>query len=74
VGSQNIHLEVKGMKCQHCVNSISEALSALEGIESSIFDLETKTVSIDFDPAGVTREKIVDVIEELGYDVTCERK
>jgi copper chaperone len=74
LGIYNIHLEVKGMSCQHCVNSISEALSTIEGIESSIIDLETKTVSIDFDPTVVTLENIIDAIEELGYDVTVERK
>jgi copper chaperone len=74
VGIQNIRLQVKGMSCQHCVNNISETLSGLEGIGSSIIDLETKTVNIDFDPAVVRMETIIDAIEELGYDVSFTKK
>ena len=64
MGIKNVDLKVKGMSCQHCVNSIAEALSGLEGVGSSVIDLETKTVSIDFDPAVVTLETIIDAIEE----------
>lgn len=74
MGIKNVDLKVEGMSCQHCVNSIAEAFSGLEGVGSSVIDLETKTVSIDFDPAVVTLETIIDAIEELGYDVTSERE
>ena len=38
--------EVTGMKCQGCVNTVTEKLSAVKGVENVKVDLENKQATI----------------------------
>lgn len=62
-------LHVDGMACDHCVNSITKALSALPGIDSVAVDLKAGTTVVEYDPAQSPLEKIKEEIEDQGYDV-----
>lgn len=61
-------IKVKGMSCQHCVNAVSKALSAIEGIQG---------VKIDLDKGEATFEELKPVddalirerIEKAGYEL-----
>lgn len=66
---KNITLNVEGMSCSHCVNAVTKAVTALEGVSGVNVDLEAKTVTVDFDDAHVSLESIKEAIEEEGYDV-----
>lgn len=61
---------VEGMSCSHCENSIKNAVGALNGVNKVAVDLNTKKVTIDFDPEKVTGKAILEAIEDQGYDVT----
>ncbi|HEX2926782.1 MAG TPA: copper chaperone CopZ [Ruminiclostridium sp.] len=61
---------VEGMSCSHCVNSIKNAVGALSGVKKVDVDLDTKKVTIEFDPEVVNGKAIKDAIEDQGYDVT----
>lgn len=63
-------IEVEGMSCSHCENSIKKAVGALAGVEKVAVDLATKKVTVEFDPEKVTGKAIFDAIEDQGYDVT----
>ncbi|UUZ81988.1 copper chaperone CopZ [Paenibacillus sp. P26] len=63
----NITLQVEGMSCQHCVNSIEGALRDI-GAAGKVH-LETGTVDVSFDESRITLEQIKEAIEEQGYDV-----
>ncbi len=39
-----------GMKCQGCVNTVTEKLSAVKGVENVQVDLENKQVTIEGKP------------------------
>ena len=56
-------LKVPGMMCNMCVKRISKALSD-EGINASV-ELSTKTVSV----AEEFVSKVVDILDDLGFDV-----
>ncbi len=62
-------LNVEGMSCSHCVNAVTKAVTALEGVSGVNVDLEGKTVTVDFDADQVSLESIKEAIEEEGYDV-----
>lgn len=62
-------LNVEGMSCQHCVNSITKAVGELKGVNGVSIDLKGKTVSVDYDPDQVGLDKIKEVIEDQGYEV-----
>jgi copper chaperone len=66
---KNVTLNVEGMSCSHCVNAVTKAVTALDGVSGVSVSLEEKTVSVDFDEAKVSLDSIKEAIEEEGYDV-----
>lgn len=57
---------VAGMSCQHCVDAITEEVSAVAGVESVHIDLGAGTVTVS--PAVLDDAAIRAAIEEAGYD------
>jgi len=64
---EKLVLRVDGMSCNHCKKSIEQSLKGV-GAEGSA-DLDTKTVTVLFDPAATSAKMIIAAIEEQGYDV-----
>lgn len=64
---KNLTLEVEGMSCQHCVNTIEGALKEI-GVKGKV-DLINNTVDVSFDESHVKIEQIKETIEEQGYDL-----
>ncbi len=62
-------INVEGMSCSHCENSVKKAVGALNGVDKVSVDLANKKVTVEFDPEKVTGKSIVDAIEDQGYDV-----
>lgn len=60
-------LKVDGMSCEHCVKAVTTAVTALSGVAGVSVDLTGKTVTVEYDPAQVTLEKIKAEIEDQGY-------
>ncbi|MEC0128000.1 cation transporter [Paenibacillus pabuli] len=65
---KNIVLKVQGMSCQHCVNSIEGALKEIN--VSGKVNLVDDSVEVTYDEGQVSLEKIEEVIEEQGYEVS----
>jgi len=61
-------LKVKGMSCQHCVMSVTKALSQLEGIQNVKVDLPKGEVSFD-NATGVAQSRIQEAITDAGFEV-----
>jgi len=66
---QNIVLTVLGISCNHCVNSIKNAVESLNGVSSVNVDLNSKKVSVEFDDEKISLNTIKDVIKDQGYEV-----
>ncbi|WP_054024602.1 cation transporter [Bacillus sp. FJAT-28004] len=64
---KNVTLNVEGMSCGHCVNSIEGALKTL-GAQGKV-DLANESVDVVYDESKLTLETIKEVIEEQGYEV-----
>ncbi|WP_340386405.1 cation transporter [Paenibacillus sp. FSL E2-0151] len=64
---KNIVLNVQGMSCQHCVNSIEGALKEI-GVSGKL-NLSDDSVEATYDENQVSLEQIKEVIEEQGYEV-----
>lgn len=63
-----ITFNVPGISCGHCVNTIEMEIRELEGVNSVQGDVETRTVTIEYqDPA--TEELLVDLMSEINYPV-----
>lgn len=64
-------LNVQGMSCAHCVNSIEGNVGKLNGVDSVKVNLSEGKVDVSFDTNVVTLKEITDVIEDQGYDVVA---
>ncbi|MFD2216546.1 copper chaperone CopZ [Metabacillus endolithicus] len=62
-------MTVKGMSCNHCVNSIEGSLAQLNGVQSVKVDLKQELVDVSYDDEVVNAQDIYSEIEEIGYDV-----
>lgn len=62
-------LNVEGMSCSHCENSVIKSVGALNGVEKVIVDLKLKKVTIEYEFEKVNIQTIKDTIEDQGYEV-----
>ncbi len=60
---------VKDMTCDHCVNSVTEALKHVEGVKVAQVTLADKKAAITFDPDVTTVEQLKDAVRHAGYTV-----
>ena len=65
----NQTLNVEGMTCDHCVQTIKGAVNNLVGISRVEVDLENKQVAVEYDKALVNLDSITDKIVEIGFEV-----
>jgi len=61
-------IKIKGMSCQHCVASVTKALSAIAGISDVKVSLERGEASFS-ESSPVSRETIKDAITKIGFEV-----
>jgi len=62
-------LNVDGITCEHCVDTIKEAVEILDGVFSVDVDVEKKQVVVEFDEKIAKAEDLIDKIEEVGFKV-----
>jgi copper chaperone CopZ len=60
-------MQVLGMKCEGCVETVKTALTGVQGLEN--LDVEIGRVSFDYYPAATSLESVTQMIETLGYRV-----
>lgn len=69
-GNQRAVLTVPGMMCENCKATVESALLGLPGVMSAVVNLESKTVTVDFDAASTTIEAMKTAIDDTGFEVT----
>lgn len=62
-------LDVVGMTCRRCENTLREELERLEGVMDVKPDHRARRVDVTFDPMVVSEDRIRDRIRSIGYDV-----
>ena len=62
-------IKVEGMSCVHCVNAVTNAVKALDGVDEVTVDLAAKTAEVVYDADRAALEQIKGAIEEEGYTV-----
>ena len=61
-------IKVKGMSCQHCVASVTKALSEIEGIAGVQVSLEKGEATFN-ENSSVAEQTIKDAITKIGFEV-----
>ena len=59
---------VSGMTCAHCVRSVTEEISAIDGVTDVAVDLPTGAVTVTSDHP-LDEAQVRAAVEEAGYDV-----
>lgn len=62
---ENYH--VTGMGCGACVKHVKNAVTALSGVNKCEVDLESESMTVDFDEDSVSFEDMKEAVEEAGY-------
>ncbi|MHA2006696.1 MAG: heavy metal translocating P-type ATPase [Promethearchaeota archaeon] len=63
---------IQGMHCASCAQTISKAVSNLEGIEEVNVNLATEKAYLTYDPNLVEQKEILSTIKSSGYDAIPE--
>jgi len=62
--------DVKGMTCGHCVRSVTEEITGVDGVSAVEVDLEAGTAVVTGEAAA---EAVKAAVVEAGYEVTGTR-
>jgi copper chaperone len=62
-------LKVEGMTCQHCVETITEGLGTIVGINKVAVDLYKKEVHIGYNEEETNLKEISFKIVEMGFEL-----
>jgi copper chaperone CopZ len=60
--------QITGMTCGHCVNAVTQELSALPGVHSVEVDLGTGTAKVTSD-AVLPLDEVRHAVDEAGYEL-----
>lgn len=62
-------LTVPDISCDHCVKSVTNALTPVDGVQDVSVDIPTKQVTVTFDESLVNIEKMQEILAEEDYPV-----
>lgn len=66
---ENAVLNVEGMTCRSCENTIENNLKVLNGVDAVKAQSAEGTVNVSFEPGALTLKEITKTIQESGYEV-----
>ncbi|WP_114576249.1 heavy metal translocating P-type ATPase [Saliphagus sp. LR7] len=60
-------LEIRGMSCANCSQTVTEAVEALDGVSAADVNYATDEGSVEYDPEAASLGEIYDAIDDAGY-------
>ena len=67
-------LEVNGMSCQHCVKTVTDVLTELEGVQRAKVNLRKGEAIVHFDASRTTTDNLTEAITEAGFEAVAKTK
>jgi copper chaperone CopZ len=65
---------LEGMTCSGCERTISKVVGNMEGVQSAKADLESSTLSVEYDSQKVYIDKVRAAVNGLGYKFVGETR
>ncbi len=65
--SKKIAVQIEGMSCGGCANTVKEAIEGIEGVDSAEVDHESGQVDVFYAEVADIEVKISERVEEEGY-------
>ncbi|MBI0584176.1 MAG: copper-translocating P-type ATPase [Methanomassiliicoccus sp.] len=72
-GTRIASFGVVGMTCASCVGIVEEAIRALPGVRSATVNMATEKARVEYDPSQVEPRKILEAIQEAGYEIAVDQ-
>ena len=70
--TETLDLDVIGMECINCANSIKTYLEKTEGVRNVNINFSSEIATVNYNPEQIKIQKIKSIIRKLGYDVAEE--
>jgi copper chaperone len=64
---KDLHIEIVGMTCDHCVRAVKNRLAATPGV--TVNEVKVGTADIQLDDAKASMADVEDAISDEGYTV-----
>lgn len=61
-------LSVDGMSCEHCAESVVEALEGVDGVSQATVDLDAAEATVSLD-GNVSLDRLAKAVDKAGYEV-----
>lgn len=61
---------IGGMTCAACVNSVEGILRNLPGVKRAVVALATSSGEVEYDSSAISKDDIVNAIEDSGFDAS----
>ncbi|QCW01829.1 heavy metal translocating P-type ATPase [Natrinema pallidum] len=68
MSTRTTHLDIRGMSCANCSQTISDALDSLDGVHAASVNFATDEGTVEYDPDEVSLAEIYETIDEAGYE------
>ena len=62
-------LKIGGMSCQHCVKTVTDALTELRGVRRAKVNLRKAEAVVHFDASYITTANLTEAITAVGFEV-----
>lgn len=69
--TQQITLEITGMHCGGCVESITRGLQSLPGVHKAEVTLDPQRAVVTYSPKQVTVSQMLEAVQKAGYKATA---
>jgi copper chaperone CopZ len=60
-------ISVEGMTCEHCEQTVEEALKEVDGVTSATADRDSESATVE---GTAESDELVTVVEDAGYDAS----
>lgn len=66
---ERTEFSVKGMTCDNCVNSVTQALKQVAGVKVAKVTLADEKAQVTYDPGATNVEELKEAVKNAGYEV-----
>ena len=67
MSERTVYLDIQGMSCASCAQSITDALDALDGVSNATINFATDEGTVTYDPDQVSLAEIYAAVDDSGY-------
>src|SRR3954447_17088340 len=71
---RKIRAKIGGLHCSLCTGTIEKALGRLPGVEKVAVSLTHEQALVEYDPARVRPEALLETLRDIGYTIWDPRK